>query len=304
MNYWIFLKERRVLQLCSKTYKSFLQKLITQDIRKLEKNTCIFSALLTPKGTFHSDFFLIPYQKNDGIFIECHVAHLNPLIDFFHYHGAFHDILFKDLSKIYAICVALGPQVHGLLNLSAEKLSHTKEFLWYTDPRGLGIRALVPYEKLHYLPSSNLFPQQENFYHHLRMQKGIPEGSHDLIPHSSLVLDYNYDLHQAISFEKGSYLGHEMLSKIYYQNSYKRLHSVELTEGVFPSVGSCIKYKKKAIGIMGGARNELGLISLNTKELPDTNANIIFQDVENKEFSIIFRNSTDEECSASFQNSH
>ena len=72
MNYWIFLKERKVLEISGKESRSFLQSLITQDIRLLKTQASIFSALLTPQGAFHSDFFILNSHKENGLLLECH----------------------------------------------------------------------------------------------------------------------------------------------------------------------------------------------------------------------------------------
>ena len=49
--------------------KKFLQGLISNDIYKLEPQVGIYSALLTPKGKFLFDFFLV--EQSNTIFLEC-----------------------------------------------------------------------------------------------------------------------------------------------------------------------------------------------------------------------------------------
>ena len=68
-NHYYQYKNSKFLIIEGADRKKFLQGLISNDIYKLGPQVGIYSALLTPKGKFLFDFFLV--EQSNSIFLEC-----------------------------------------------------------------------------------------------------------------------------------------------------------------------------------------------------------------------------------------
>lgn len=263
MNSWITLPQRRVLALSGPEHTQFLQGLITQDIQRLQEGRALFSALLTAQGRFQSDFFLIPSADGTMLFLEHHESHTVALKALLERYQILSDVTLQEVS--YAVCVALGDEAPALCQLSATLHYGPHETIWYQDPRhpAMGVRALVPYEHLHSLPHTLLIPKSEATYHHHRLALGLPEGAHDLIPGKSIILEYAYHHLDALSWDKGCYLGQELMARTYHRGQiHKRPYTLRLHEGTFPACGETLMKGDEKIGIMGSHCGELGLACL------------------------------------------
>lgn len=56
----------------------------------------------------------------------------------------------------------------------------------------------------------------ENEYHELRYRLGVSEGSAEFGVGKAIPLEYNGDYLNAISFEKGCYIGQELTARAYH----------------------------------------------------------------------------------------
>jgi folate-binding protein YgfZ len=261
MNQWICLASRSVIALSGKEAPPFLQGLVTQNVMRSFPQ---FTALLTPQGRFHSDFFIIPYQ--DGLLLECDKKHHASLLALLKRFSVFHPMMIEDLSSVYSVCVGLGPYVRTMLSLLDAGLTvHDNGMLFYPDPRtpDMGVRALVPYKVLSYLPHPLLLPSPEENYHYDRLGHIVPEGAYDLIVDKSIILEYNYHTLGALCWEKGCYMGQELMARTFHRGEIrKKPYGLKLVEGSFPDVGTDLFYQGERLGVMGSHCRELGLACL------------------------------------------
>lgn len=284
MNYWIFLKKRRVIRVAGEKHRNVLQKLITQDVTLLERSDSVFSAMLTEEGRFYCDFFLVREPKDLGnaanrlgenTLVDCSDSFFEDiwktLLPF-----AKEGLKLEDATKEYAVCCAIGPEVLALLGVGekpdASKLRSALEhrLRFFVDPRdpSIGVRALVPYEHLSYLPSPLLALGKPADYQRHCILQGIPDGD-GLVPHHSCILDFKYhDLH-AVSWTKESYRGSGPLSAHYARKVSKGVYVLSLQEGQFPSPGTELRYHDKVVGFMGNACEHLGLAALSRQHWGD-----------------------------------
>lgn len=267
MNQWISLSSRSVIALSGKEVASFLQGLVTQNV---SHTFAQFTALLTPQGRFHSDFFIIPYQ--DQFILDCDKKHHGPLLELLKKFSVFHPLVFEDLNKIYNVCVGLGPHVGDMLDLPHTDLTvHENGMLFYRDPRtpAMGVRALVPYQSLADLPHPLLLPAHEENYHAQRMRSIVPEGAYDLVEDKSIILEYNYHNLGAICWKKGCYMGQELMARTFHRGEIrKKPYGIKLVSGDFPAVGTDLFHGADKIGVMGGHFKELGLACFYTEHAP------------------------------------
>ncbi|KAJ7533622.1 hypothetical protein O6H91_13G057300 [Diphasiastrum complanatum] len=85
---------------------------------------------------------------------------------------------------------------------------------WYTDPRlrDLGSRGVFPANETPPLVEANE-QLSEEFYLLWRLEQGIPEGPTEIPTGEALPLEYNLAGLNAISFDKGCYVGQELVAR-------------------------------------------------------------------------------------------
>lgn len=189
---------RALLKLSGKDAIDFLQGLITNDIKKLEENNIMFSAMLTGNGRFLFDFFIFKMAEN--LYIDIVESDLAAFVSKLKMYKLRRDVEITEVSdvKVYQV-------------FAQEKIQLQDDDLFIgKDPRNavLGYRA--------YLNDGQAldgFAEQElNYYQLLRIQNKIVEGG-DLTKEKSIILEYGYKEQNAVAFDKGCYLGQELITR-------------------------------------------------------------------------------------------
>jgi folate-binding protein YgfZ len=185
----IYLSDRKILEVSGSDRLEFLQGLITQDIFKLREEKILFSAFLSPQGKFLADFFL--YENGDSILIDI--------------HESFVESFLKKL-KIYKLRSDVEiTELDYFVYLNDAKLSD----IYGKDSRSeiLGYRNIVK-EKIS--GADDL-----NEYQKLRYDNLIIDGAYDLEIDRSFILEFGYEKLGAVDFEKGCYVGQEVITRTY-----------------------------------------------------------------------------------------
>ena len=267
MSQWISLTGRTLISVHGNESRDFLQGLVTQD---MAKDLPLFAVLLMPSGRFHSDFFVVSDPRcKEGLLIDCHRNHFHAVMDVLNTLKVLHDVHVEDASKVYAVCAATGPTAQGLANDPAWIRDSCEV---YTDPRHphMGLRALVPYDRLSLLPHPLLVPGTEGDYHAFCIQKGVPQGDRDLTVDKSIVLEYGYHHIQALSWDKGCYRGQELMARTYHRGHLrKHLYRLQRLSGSFPKAGTPLFLGANKCGTMASSCGSWGLASLYTERLSD-----------------------------------
>ncbi len=197
------LKNRGQVKISGKDRKSFLQNIITNDINLLDKQSCIYSCLLTPQGKFLYDFFI--HEESETIILDCEgsarAGDLAKLLNMYKLHADINIEVIENI-ELYAI---FGTSKYG-----------------YKDPRhkDMGYRSYIKPD----LP-------EKTFEHwdYLRISLEIPDGSRDMIIGKSTLLECNIDKLGGVSFDKGCYIGQEITARMHYRGLVKkRLKCVKL----------------------------------------------------------------------------
>jgi folate-binding protein YgfZ len=197
----IFLKHRSIISIKGDNLSKFLQLIISNDIKKINEKKVIYGFILSPQGRFLHEFFIF---KIDGeIFIDC-------LRDK-------EDELIKKLN-LYKIRQNIQIEKTKLLSFSSFSIkNHQHALSSYPDPRSIemGFRFIFSDDK----KTSTL--TEEDLYDKNRILLKIPDEK-DLTYEKSLVLDYGFDDLNAISYEKGCYVGQEPTARMHYRKISRR----------------------------------------------------------------------------------
>ncbi len=253
------LPHRSLIKITGNDRKSFLQGLISNDINKLETQPLLYACLLTPNGKFLHDFFI--FEKNNILHIECEggdrAKHLLKLLTIYKLRA---DIKLELIES---------QEVYTLIGTPAQQPSSL-----YRDPRhpDMGFRA---YDKTAIPPAT---PEKAfSAWDIHRIKLCIPDGSRDMIPEKSTLLECNIDKLNGISYEKGCYLGQELTARMHYRGLTKKsLFTVESKN--LPENGEPILNEDgKTVGEMRSSCKNYGLALIKKDSiLPDKKINLSY----------------------------
>ncbi|WOL18126.1 transferase, mitochondrial [Canna indica] len=161
---------------------------------------------------------------------------------------------------------------------------------WFRDPRldCLGFRGIFPTNSTPPLVEAD---KEVNEQHYLlwRFQKGIPEGSTEIPKGEAVPLEYNLVGLNAISFDKGCYVGQELVARTHHRGVIrKRLFPLkfvndngeELQQSVSPNseIVDCTSNKK--VGNVTAALGCHGMGSVRLEEALKKSPNLSIKDKE------------------------
>ncbi|QOD38381.1 CAF17-like 4Fe-4S cluster assembly/insertion protein YgfZ [Candidatus Wolbachia massiliensis] len=273
---YIPLPNRGVIALHGPDTRAFLQDIITNDINKLDSQNAIYSLLLNPQGKYLYDFFLIEHGKY--IFLECENIYLQQIIEKLDLLKTYLRVKIKDVSMIYKVGVLFNtelPPVIPVSNTGIQPASHTgitpglldsSVTRWndiaFQDPRhkSLGMRII---HKDEIKEPVGDFAQ----YERVRIQNLVPDGAKDMVQNSSFPLQFLIDKANGISFNKGCYIGQEVVNRVSRQEIFRR--KLYLVEGnsILPDIGTKITNENnEEIGELRSSADNIGLALLNTQK--------------------------------------
>lgn len=191
------LSDRTIIEVSGENRHDFLQSLITNDIKLANSQNLIYTAFLNASGRFFTDFFI--FENDQKYFLDCHNSCGDDLIKKFN--------LYKLRSQIE---VKKNNDLKVIFNL---------ENLGFRDPRckDFGWRLY-----LNSLELSKYQTQSEALYHKRRIDFKIPEGYYDLIVDKSYISEFDFDNLNAVSYNKGCYLGQETTARNHYRGVVRK----------------------------------------------------------------------------------
>lgn len=209
---------RTVLRLTGADRESFLQGLVSNDIRKLADGL-VYAALLSPQGKYLADFFLVP--DGDGILLDVDSALAPGLAQRLKMYKLRADVAIETTQIQPAR--GIGPAPDG----------------GFADPRhaALGWRAY-----------DGRVGQDGVDWDALRVTHCIPETGIELTPDTYL-LEAGFERLNGVDFRKGCYVGQEVTARMKHKTALKKgLTRVDIT-GSAP-VGSAITADGKPAGTL------------------------------------------------------
>src|SRR5207302_9245365 len=128
------------------------------------------------------------------------------------------------------------------------------------DPRlaSLGARAILDRERLARL-GSELAQADFAAYDRHRLGLGIPDGSRDLVPDKSILLEAGFDELNGVDWQKGCYVGQELTARTKYRGLIKRRLIPIATEGPVPAPGTVVTADGREVGEMPSCCDGVGL---------------------------------------------
>jgi len=199
-----WLNDRIIIEISGKDNQDFLQGFITNDIKLLNHDNLIYTAFLNASGRFIADFFIFKIAQN--IFIDCHKNHAQEILKKLNLYRLKADVNLK-INQDFAIIF-------------------NQQNLGYFDPRipNFGYRYYCNVSDLKKLSPNHLI-----FYHLARIDHKVPESCYDLIYDKSFIAEYDFDNLNAVSYNKGCYVGQETTARNHFRGMVrKKIFSFEI----------------------------------------------------------------------------
>lgn len=204
------LKSRRFLKLSGLDAPKFLQGLTTNDIQKL--NTSLssgqYSALLNAQGRMMYDIFI--YRTRDDYFIECD----GQIQERVFLHLQTYNLRTKTEIKMVEgpVIVFSSVPLEGAAAVAKDTRSNWN-FTRYFYNSSLEMEDAI----------ANASPRfTEGRYNRERILKGIPEGAFEIASRQTVPLEFNIDLMGGIDFNKGCYLGQELVTRTHHRGVVRK----------------------------------------------------------------------------------
>jgi hypothetical protein len=233
---------RGILSLSGEDRSSFLQGLVSNDMRKLAPDRAVWTALLTPQGKYLHDFFAL--TLGDTILLEGEGARIADLKKRLGLYKLRAKIALNDVSAEYETWLGWGNGAAAALGLAEEgQATALGSGVAYVDPRraALGIRCVLPAGRgADLLMEKSFAPGDWADWERLRLAEGVPDGSRDLLPEKSILLENGFDELNGVAWDKGCYIGQELTARTKYRGLIKkRLMPVAIT-GALPEPGTLV----------------------------------------------------------------
>lgn len=248
------LADRGVVKLSGDDAKSFLNGLVTTDVTKLLPGAARFGALLTPQGKIVTDFLVTEFAGD--LYLDCPRALAAPLATKLGFYKLRAKVAVENLSDrmtVLAVWDGEPTAPNGIV---------------FADPRDarLGHRVIVA-TGLADTPGAEMVDVAAYDAH--RIVFGVPSGGVDFGYNDAFPHEANMDRLHGIDFDKGCYVGQEVVSRMQHRGT-ARTRIVRVTlDGAAPAPGTAITAGDKSIGTLGSSAGHAGLALLRIDRAAD-----------------------------------
>jgi folate-binding protein YgfZ len=240
------LPRRGVVSVSGPDAETFLDGLVTNDVTGLAQGSAGYGALLTPQGKILFDF--VVFRDGERFLFDRPTAAVPYFVKRLGFYKLRADVEIQDLSQSHRVAAAWGspqpPQITGTLAV---------------DPRlkSLGFRMIVAADQA--LPVGGYASADEADYDAHRIAAGIPEGEVDFAYGQSFPHDIDMDQLAGIAFDKGCYIGQEVVSRMEHRGTARRRMVQILAASPIPPAGAEITADETPVGVIASSSEHAGL---------------------------------------------
>ncbi len=248
------LTDRALLKVSGRDASSFLQGIISSDISRLEEEKAGFTTLLTPQGKIAFEFFIIPFEE--GYLIDCHqniVTTLSKKLRLYKLRAA---VEIDEMNDDWTVLASFGDH------------HETATGITISDPR-LVILGTRHYGKTATISAalSNITASLDDYYH-WQIENGVASLIVNFDTEQVFILDVNYDALQAVSYQKGCFVGQEVTSRMKRKGNIRKrtliVKGLDNIEIPHPSNNLDVMAQNTKIGslLMSGIDNKRAALAL------------------------------------------
>ena len=254
-----FLSDRGVLRVAGADATAFLQGLLTNDVEKLGPGAARYAALLTPQGKILFDFLVLRDAGDPVAFLlDCPAEQAAALVKRLGFYRLRANVRIEDASvELGVVAVwdgAPDPAPTGMV---------------FADPRDarLGLRILAPRAEA---AARGEAPLAEYEAH--RIALGAPKGGVDFAYGDIFPHDANMDLLHGLDFDKGCYVGQEVVSRMRHRAAIRKRIVPLRFAGAAPAPGTPVVDGELTVGALGSAAGPLALAQMRLDRIEDARA--------------------------------
>jgi folate-binding protein YgfZ len=261
---------RSVIAIAGEDRLEFLQGLISNDTRLISDARAIYAALLSPQGKFAYDLLLV--GSGERYLIDAENTRRADLLKRLKLFKLRSKVTLDDLHADFVVVNLFGGDTLQRLGLTAEPgiARAVDGGFVFTDPRlaALGARAFLPRATAaQMLLDFGFAAATVGDFQRLRFSLGVPEGSRDLIPDKSILLESGVDELHGVDWQKGCYMGQELTARTKYRGLVrKRLLPVKI-DGAELAPGTILSIDGKEAGEIRIADSGRGLALIRLEHL-------------------------------------
>lgn len=270
------LDQRSVVAVTGEDRKPFLQGLVSNDVLRVTPERAAYALFLTPQGKFLHDFTMVdsdgdPAAILPAILMDPETERRADLLRRLKMYRLRSKIALEDRADRLTVAVAFGENVPAALGLPAEA-GAARPFgggIAFIDPRlpALGARLFLPADGLAALEATGLTRRDAADFDRLRLALGVPDGTRDLIPEKSIPLENRMESLNAISWDKGCYMGQELTARTKYRALIKKKLFPVAFDGPAPEAGTPVTLDGKEAGEIRSSRDGTGLALLRLEDV-------------------------------------
>jgi len=293
------LPDRGVVKVVGDDARSFLNGLLTADIAQVTPALPKFAALLTPQGKIIVDCIVAqaPAEDGGGFFLDCPRALAGALVEKLNFYKLRAKVICEDLSEVLGVLAVWGGSARFQAEWApvsrpesaptqqagarsdakpvptfAERAPDTEYGLVYPDPRlpALGQRIMLP-PHLAKQAADDLGAAlvDASEYEAHRIALGVPRGGLDFVYGDAFPHETDMDQLAGIDFDKGCYVGQEVVSRMEHRGTARNRIVPVTVEGFAPEAGIPVTAGDKPVGTMGSAAGNRGLAMLRLDRIAD-----------------------------------
>ena len=210
----------------------FIQNIISNNIKNVTDNNCIFSSLLTPQGKFLFEFIILKIKNN--FLIECNDELIKELSN----KLSNYKLRSKVEIKIEDNLISIDIPFVKFKNLNINKLNviNYKNYIIFEDPRikNTLARAIIEKSKIkEFLGDLDIELSDEKYLLEKKLfNLGIPSKDIIKLQNEIFSLEANFLELNGIDQKKGCYIGQENTARMYLKNKVnKRLFALQIING-------------------------------------------------------------------------
>jgi len=252
---------RGLLLLTGEDRSSFLQGLVSNDVRKLGPARAIWAALLTAQGKYLHDFFVA--ALGDGWLIDGEGARIADLKRRLGIYKLRAKIALEDVSERFEVLQAWGPEAGQPFGLTdAGQAIEGEGGVAFLDPRlgSLGLRLIAPRGNgAARLAALGYAPGDITAWDRLRLGQGVPDGSRDMVLEKAILLENGFDELNGVAWDKGCYVGQELTARTKYRGLVKKRLMPVAIDGPLPEPGTPILRDSQEAGEIRSGREGMAV---------------------------------------------
>jgi folate-binding protein YgfZ len=245
------LSDRGVVRVAGEDARKFLNGLVTSDLGKATAASGRFAALLTPQGKIIVDFIVTEPENGGGFVLDCPRDRVSALIERLGFYRLRAKVTIEDASDALAVLAAWDG---GSGTEAAGPAGGTLDPRW---PQ-LGRRAVVPPAQVALAAGA----AESSDYEAHRIALGVPRGGIDFAYGDAFPHEANMDQLNGIDFDKGCFVGQEVVSRMEHRGLARTRVVPIALEGAPPPPGTAVTAAGRPVGTTGSAANGRALAML------------------------------------------